>query len=217
MQKIKVDVVSDVVCPWCYIGKRRLERAMEELKEKFEFDVTYLPFELNPQMPMDGRNQKEYLTTKFGSESQYRKLTQHVTNIANEEGLHFNYSKQTISPNTRDAHRLIWLAKQEGVQPQVKEAFMNAYFVKGENLAKRETLIAIAAEAGLSKEKSEAMLQSDEGIAEVTYLEQLNHQRGISGVPFYIVNDKYGISGAQPTSAFVNAFNDIHEKMRSKE
>lgn len=217
MQKIKVDVVSDVVCPWCYIGKRRLERAMEILKDKFEFEITYWPFELNPQMPMEGQNQKEYLTAKFGSESQYDKLTQHVTNIANEEGLHFDYSKQTISPNTRDAHRLIWLAKQEGVQPQVKEALMNAYFVKGENLAKKETLIAIVAEAGLNKEKSETMLQSDEGIAEVAYLEQLNHQRGISGVPFYIVNDKYGISGAQPTSAFINAFNDIHEKIRSNE
>jgi predicted DsbA family dithiol-disulfide isomerase len=212
MQRIKVDIVSDVVCPWCYIGKRRLEKAIEELKGEFEFDINYLPFELHPNMPKEGRNQKEYLTEKFGGEERYQQLTNNVTAVAAEEGLHFNYTRQQNSPNTRDAHRLIWLAKQEGVQPEVKEALLNAYFEKGIDLTKNDNLIDVAESAGLDRNKATALLSSDEGLVEVEYLEQLNTQRGVSGVPFYIVNDKYGISGAQPSSSFVSAFRDISEK-----
>jgi predicted DsbA family dithiol-disulfide isomerase len=216
MQRIKVDIVSDIVCPWCYIGKRRLEKAIEELKGEFEFDISYLPFELHPNMPKEGRNQKEYLTEKFGGEERYHQLTANVTSVAAEEGLHFDYSQQQNSPNTRDAHRLIWLAKQEGVQPEVKEALLNAYFEKGVDLTKDDNLIDVAESAGLDRNKAMALLSSDEGLVEVEYLEQLNTQRGVSGVPFYIVNDKYGISGAQPSSSFVSAFRDISEKTLSK-
>jgi len=216
MQRIKVDIVSDIVCPWCYIGKRRLEKAIEELKGEFEFDISYLPFELHPNMPKEGRNQKEYLTEKFGGEERYHQLTANVTSVAAEEGLHFDYSQQQNSPNTRDAHRLIWLAKQEGVQPEVKEALLNAYFEKGVDLTKDDNLIDVAESAGLDRNKAMALLCSDEGLVEVEYLEQLNTQRGVSGVPFYIVNDKYGISGAQPSSSFVSAFRDISEKTLSK-
>ncbi|MEZ4947293.1 MAG: DsbA family oxidoreductase [Cyclobacteriaceae bacterium] len=216
MQRIKVDIVSDIVCPWCYIGKRRLEKAIEELTGEFEFDISYLPFELHPNMPKEGRNQKEYLTEKFGGEERYHQLTANVTSVAAEEGLHFDYSQQQNSPNTRDAHRLIWLAKQEGVQPEVKEALLNAYFEKGVDLTKDDNLIDVAESAGLDRNKAMALLSSDEGLVEVEYLEQLNTQRGVSGVPFYIVNDKYGISGAQPSSSFVSAFRDISEKTLSK-
>ena len=216
MQRIKVDIVSDIVCPWCYIGKRRLEKAIEELKGEFEFDISYLPFELHPNMPKEGRNQKEYLTEKFGGEERYHQLTANVTSVAAEEGLHFDYSQQQNSPNTRDAHRLIWLAKQEGVQPEVKEALLNAYFEKGVDLTKDDNLIDVAESAGLDRNKAMALLSSDEGLVEVEYLEQLNTQRGVSGVPFYIVNDKYGISGAQPSSSFVSAFRDISEMTLSE-
>ncbi|HCR53465.1 MAG TPA: disulfide bond formation protein DsbA [Cytophagales bacterium] len=212
MQKITIDVISDVVCPWCYIGKRRLESAIEELKNEFEFEVNYLPFELNPNMPAEGRNQKEYLTTKFGGEERYKQLTDNVTRIASEEGLNFNYEQQQNSPNTRKAHRLIWLAKQESVQGEVKEALLNAYFEKGIDLTQDENLIEVVSAAGLSQEKARTLLSSDEGVVEVEYMEQLNIQRGVSGVPFYIVNNKYGISGAQPSSIFVNALKDISKK-----
>lgn len=213
MQKITVDVVSDIVCPWCYIGKRRLEKAIDQLKNDYEFDVKYLPFELNPCMPKEGRNQREYLTEKFGGVERYNQLTDHVTSIAVEEGLHYDYSRQQFSPNTRDAHRLIWLAGQDGVQAEVKEALLHAYFEKGINLTKKENLIMVAEQAGLDRKKAERLMSSDEGMAEVEYLEQLNVQRGVSGVPFYIVNGKYGISGAQSPSAFVSAFKDIAERM----
>lgn len=212
MQKITIDVVSDVVCPWCYIGKRRLEKAINELKGEYEFEVNYLPFELNPNMPKEGRNQKEYLTEKFGGEDRYKQLTDNVAKVAADEGLHFDYDKQQNSPNTRDAHRLILLAKQEGVQAEVKEALLNAYFVKGVDLTKNENLVNVVNKAGLDREKATSLLSSDEGLAEVKRMEQINAQRGVSGVPFYIVNGKYGISGAQPSSSFISAFKDIGEK-----
>lgn len=202
-------MVSDVVCPWCYIGKRRLEKAISELNGEIEFEVNYLPFELNPTMPKEGRNQKEYLMAKFGGEERYRQLTENVAQVAKEEGLHFDYSKQQNSPNTRDAHRLIWLAKEEGVQAEVKEALLKAYFEKGIDLTKNENLIRIASQAGLNKNKAESLLTSEEGLVEVAYLEKMNTERGISGVPFYIINKQYGISGAQPSSNFISAFREI--------
>ena len=212
MQKITIDVVSDVVCPWCYIGKRRLEKALSDLKRVYEFEVNYLPFELAPNMPKEGKDQKEHLAEKFGGEGKFRQLTAHVAAVAAGEGLHFDYSKQQKTPNTRDAHRLIWLAKKEGVQGQVKEALLNAFFEKGIDLTKDENLVDIVAEAGLDRGKAASLLASDEGLAEVKYLEGLNAQRGVSGVPFYIINGKYGISGAQPSSSFIQAFKQIGEK-----
>src|SRR6218665_489749 len=110
-QKIKVDIVSDVVCPWCYIGKRRLEKAMGELSSEYDFDVEYHPFELNPGVPAEGLNQREYLVDKFGSEDRYDQITANTTQVAASEGLDFHFEKQAISPNTRKAHVLLQLAK----------------------------------------------------------------------------------------------------------
>jgi predicted DsbA family dithiol-disulfide isomerase len=209
MQKIKIDIVSDVVCPWCYIGKRRIEKAMTELAGQFEFDVTYLPFELNPQTPKEGFNQKEYLAKKFGGEARYTEITKQVTSAAAEEGLAFDFSKQRMSPNTRDAHRIIRYAKEEGKQLAVKEAFMKAYFEEGVDLTKKENLIAVSEKAGLLPEKVSQLLDSDAGLAEVILAENANHQRGISGVPYYIINNQYGISGAQPSDVFIKALTQI--------
>lgn len=206
---IKIDVVSDVVCPWCYIGKRRLERAIDQMKNEFDFEVEYHPFELNPTMPTEGRNQKEYLSAKFGGEDRYHQITDRTTNTATQEGLKFDFSKQKISPNTFNSHRLIAFAKTKGKQAELKEALMSAYFEKGIDLTQAKNLIDIAVEHGLDAAETELFLTSDQLAAEVKLEEQLNYQRGISGVPFYIVNNKYGISGAQPTEVFVNALAEI--------
>src|SRR5688572_22315651 len=111
---IKIDVVSDVVCPWCYIGKRRLEKAIDQLSPDYTFEIEYHPFELNPNTPSEGVNQKEYLTEKFGSEDRYHQITAHTTQVAAQEGLSFNFDKQRVSPNTRLMHSIIQLAKLEG-------------------------------------------------------------------------------------------------------
>jgi predicted DsbA family dithiol-disulfide isomerase len=210
--KIKIEVVSDVVCPWCYIGKRRLEKAIDQSKDTFDFEIEYLPFELNPAMPKEGRNQKEYLVAKFGSEAQYEKIIGNTTKVAADEGLAFDFSKQHVSPNTRDAHRIIWLAKKENKQTEAKEAFMKAYFEDGVDLSKTENLLNVATQVGLDRAKVEKVLHSEEGLAEVITAEKLSVQRGVSGVPFYIIDGKYGISGAQSSDTFIQAFKEIGVK-----
>src|SRR5690349_4615977 len=210
--KIKVDVVSDVVCPWCYIGKRRLEKAMDALHDKYEFEVVYHPFELNPGMPLEGVNQREYLSAKFGGAEQYEKITNRTTHVAAEEGLRFDFSKQKVSPNTRDAHRVIQYALQEGKQLEIKEAFMKAYFEDGVDLSKKENLIDVAVKTGLSKEKIENLLSGSEGLAEVDHAEKELQKLGITGVPFHIINNQYGVSGAQPAASFMQIFDDVAVK-----
>jgi predicted DsbA family dithiol-disulfide isomerase len=204
--KIRIDVVSDVVCPWCYIGKRRLEKALSQLPENFEIDLNFLPFELNPDTPRTGVDHKQYLADKFGGEERYHQLTDHVTGVAAGEGLKFDYAKQSVIPNTLDSHRLIQYAKKFGRQADIKEALMKAYFTDGVDLSKPENLAAIAKENGID---AKAFLASDEGVAEVKQMEQVNYQRGISGVPFYIINNKYGVSGAQPSDTFAEILNEM--------
>ena len=206
---IKIDVVSDVVCPWCYIGKRRLEKAIDQLRNDFDFEVEYHPFELNPTMPLEGRSQKEYLAAKFGGEERYNQITSHTEKAAALEGLKFDFSKQKISPNTLNSHRLIAFAKRHGKQAQIKEALMSAYFEGGIDLTKSENLVSIAVEHGLDANETHSFLNSDELAAEVKLEEQLNYKKGISGVPFYIINNKFGVSGAQPTEVFLNALTEI--------
>jgi predicted DsbA family dithiol-disulfide isomerase len=207
--KIRVDVVSDVVCPWCYIGRARLEKAMTALKDRFEFEVAYHPFELNPGMPQEGVNQKEYLSDKFGGEARYDQLTAQVTQVAATEGITFDYEKQLVSPNTRAAHRMAQLAGEEGVQQPVIEALFKAYFTDGVDLSKKENLVKVGANAGLDAAKIEKLLASDDKTAEVIASEKQMQQLGITGVPFYIINNKYGVSGAQQPQAFIDAFTQV--------
>lgn len=206
---IKIAVVSDVVCPWCYIGKRRLERALEMAANEYNFEVAYYPFELNPDLSKEGVNQVEHLTQKFGGTERYRALTGNVTNIAAQEGITFNFHKQLTLPNTRDAHRLILYANQEGKQKQVVEGLFRAYFTDGVDLTKVENLINIATQLGLDRGRTELFLNSSTGYAEVAAAEKDLTQMGITGVPFYIINDQYGVSGAQPTETFIRAFQNI--------
>lgn len=208
-EKIIIDVISDVVCPWCYIGKRRLEKAVNQLKDQYEFDIHYHPFELNPSVPKKGYDQKIYLSEKFGGMERYEQLTARVTEVAAQEGITFRYELQKISPNTFDAHRIIWYAGQEGKQLATVEAFFKAYFTEGIDLSKQENLIAVAVGAGLNKEKIEKLLQTEEGTVEIKKEYAFNQEVGVSGVPFYIINHKYAVSGAQPTEMFVNALTEI--------
>lgn len=212
-QKIKIGVVSDVVCPWCYIGKRRLEKAIDKLSDKYEFEIEYFPFELNPHIPANGVNQREHLTEKFGGEDRFEAITSRTASVAAQEGLSFNFDAQTVIPNTRNAHRLIQLAKEDGKQLQLVEAFFKAYFTDGIDLSKKENLISISEQAGLDRAKVELFLKSSTGTTEVEMAELEIQKLGISGVPFYILNNKYGISGAQAPETFIEAFNNLGKEM----
>jgi len=209
---IKIDIVSDVVCPWCYIGKRRLEKAIDQLGDQYHFEIEYHPFELNPTMPKEGVDQKEYLVDKFGSEDRYQQLTNNVTQVAAQEGLVFDYANQSTSPNTRVIHSIIQLAKLEGKHTQAVEAFFKAYFTDGVDLSRTENLIDIALSVGLENAADDEIFTDKNATAQVALAEKELGKLGISGVPFYIINNKYGVSGAQPTETFVQAFREIEKE-----
>jgi predicted DsbA family dithiol-disulfide isomerase len=212
---IKIAVVSDVVCPWCYIGKRRIEKAIAQLSNEFQFELAYYPFELNPDMPADGKNQVAYLSDKFGGIEEYERITAHTAEVAATEGLAFDFPKQKVSPNTLNAHRLILFAKERGKDLILVERLFKAYFTEGIDLSKNENLLALATEVGLEPESTSVFLQSKTGITEVRLAEKELQQMGIRSVPFYIINDKYGVSGAQATETFVQAFRNIEKELQN--
>lgn len=210
---IKIAVVSDIVCPWCYIGKRRLENAIREISQEIGFEIAYYPFELNPDAPPEGRNNRLYLIEKFGGEDSWRRLTDNVTRVAAGEGIEFNYERQAVLPNTRNAHRLLLYSREEGRQSELAEALFRAYFTDGIDLTRTSNLANIAAGVGMDREKAELFLNSTAGTAEVAEAETELQRLGIRGVPFYIINDRYGISGAQNTSTFIELFRSIAKKI----
>lgn len=206
--KIRVGVVSDVVCPWCYIGKRRLEKAMALSADRFDFEVEYFPFELNPHIPEEGVDYREYLCKKFGSEEKFTELHEHVKRIAASEGLDFRLDLQQTSPNTRNAHRLMLVAREKGKQEEVVEALFRAYFTEGVDLTRVESLVRIAEDAGLDSEKIEQLLHSNTGKLEIEMAEKELQELGITSVPLFIIDDKLAISGAQAVEEFVRGFEE---------
>jgi predicted DsbA family dithiol-disulfide isomerase len=207
--RIRIGVVSDVVCPWCYIGKRRLEKAMELASDRYEFEVEYYPFELNPHMPEEGADYREYLCRKFGSESKFRELTEHITRIAAREGLPFKPELQKKSPNTRNAHRLILFSREDGKQIEMVEALFRAYFTEGVDLTRIENLVDIGDRVGLNHRRIEELLHSDTGKVEIEMAEKELQQLGITAVPLFIIDNKFAISGAQAVESFTKAFEEV--------
>jgi predicted DsbA family dithiol-disulfide isomerase len=204
---LQVDVISDVICPWCYIGKRRLEKAIAALDRQHEVRVRWLPFQLNPTMPNDGINRRDYRTKKFGSWERSQELDAKLIAVGKEEGIHFAFDRIERTPNTQDAHRLIWLADKEGVQDAVVEALFRAYFTEGRDISKPETVIDVVAEAGLKRHEAEAVLDSDDGLEAIREADEQTRRFRVEGVPFFIVNGKLTLSGAQPPDALLAAFN----------
>lgn len=201
---LTVDVISDVICPWCYIGKRRLEKAIA--RHGGSVTVHWLPFQLNPSMPKEGISRREYRTGKFGSWERSQELDARVAAEGKAEGIDFAFDQIERTPNTLDAHRLIWLAEKEGVQDAVVERLFRAYFIDGRDISNRLELIDVVAEAGLAREKADAVLNSDEGMAAIREAEERSRRFQVDGVPFFIVNDKITLSGAQQPETFLEAF-----------
>jgi predicted DsbA family dithiol-disulfide isomerase len=201
---LSVDVISDVICPWCYIGKRRLEKAVAALGGPVT--VRWLPFQLNPTMPKEGISRREYRTKKFGSWERSEELDARVVKVGKCEGIDFAFDRIERTPNTLDAHRLIWLAGEEGAQDAVVEALFRAYFTEGRDISDRRALLDVVAEGGLDRGKAKSMLDSDDGLEAVREADQLARRHRVEGVPFFVVNDMLTLSGAQPPDAFLEAF-----------
>jgi len=157
---LSVGVFSDVICPWCFIGKRRLEKAIAAYGGAVK--VRWHPFQLNPTMPKEGISRKDYRIRKFGSWDRSMELDAKVIAVGKDEGIIFAFNRIERTPNTLDAHRLIWLADQDGVQDAVVEALFLAYFTEGRDISNRQTLLDVVANAGLDRQQAEAMLNSEE-------------------------------------------------------
>ncbi len=203
---LAVDVISDVICPWCYIGKRRLESAIAAVEGQHDVQVHWHPFQLNPTMPKEGISRKEYRTRKFGSWERSLELDAQVMNVGESEGIHFTFEKTERTPNTVDAHRLIWLADQHGCQNAVVEALFRAYFTEGRDIGNRQTLIDVVSEAGLGRQVAESMLGSDEGMEVISNAQELSQRHLVTGVPFFIINNAITLSGAQEPDTFLEVF-----------
>ena len=201
---LAVDVISDVICPWCYIGKRRLEKAVAAHGGAVK--VCWLPFQLNPQMPQEGVSRREYRTKKFGSWERSQELDAQVAAAGAGEGIHFAFDRMERTPNTLDAHRLIWLAETEGVQGAVVEALFRAYFTDGRDISDRQTLLDVVAKAGLDRGKADGVLESGGGQEAIREANELARRVRVEGVPFFVISGKVTLSGAQPPDAFLAAF-----------
>jgi predicted DsbA family dithiol-disulfide isomerase len=201
---LSVDVISDVICPWCYIGKRRLEKAIAAHRGPVK--VRWLPFQLNPTMPKEGISRREYRTRKFGSWERSQELDARVIAVGKEEGIHFAFDRIERTPNTLDAHRLIWLADKEGVQDAVVEALFRAYFTEGRDISNRQTLLDVVASIGLERGRAEALLNSDEEMEAIKEAEALSRRHRVDGVPFFVVNGKITLGGAQQPDTLLEAF-----------
>jgi predicted DsbA family dithiol-disulfide isomerase len=199
---LTVEIISDVICPWCFIGKRRLERALRLLPEGVETEVHWRPFELNPDMPAAGIDRKSYRSRKFGSWEQAQALDRQVAQVGAEEGIRFAFERMATTPNTLEAHRLIWLAAEQGVRSAVVEALFHAYFEDALNVGDRGVLTAVATDAGMDVRE---FLESDRGRDAVAGEELTARRVGVSGVPFFLMGGAIPVSGAQPPEALAAA------------
>ena len=205
---LQIDVVSDVVCPWCFIGKRRLEKALA-LKPDIPVEVRYHPYFLNPWVPREGISRDQYLTTKFGSPERYKNIAGRVAEAAASEGLTYAVDKMKRQPNTLDCHRLILWAGASGKAPAMKQKLMDLYFTEGADLSDREVLVKAAADVGLDAEEIRRRLASDADVAAVEQAANAAAEAGINGVPTYILGGVAAISGAQEPEVLANAIEQI--------
>lgn len=202
-------VIIDVICPWCYVGKRRMEKSLALLGDDVRVHVSWLPFELNPGMPKEGMERREYRMRKFSSWERSLQLDAQLAELGVSEGLSFRYDLQMRTPNTFDAHRLIRRAGQDPSQTELVEALFRAYFTRGCDIGNPETLADIAAEAGMDRAGVLAFLGTDELGYQVRQYEDAAHAAGITGVPAFVANRRPVLMGAHPPEALAAAFRDV--------
>ena len=207
---ISIDVVSDVVCPWCYIGLNRLDAAIAQVDE-IPVNVRWRPYQLDATIPPEGRDRKQYMLAKFGSEEKLRESHERVAEAGRSAGIDFAFDAIKVSPNTLDAHRVIrWAASAEGNrQTQVKKRLMRAYFEEGRNVGDRAVLVDIAREADMDAALVEALLATDADVAETRAEIETAQQMGVTGVPCYLLEGRYAVMGAQDPAVLADAIRQI--------
>jgi predicted DsbA family dithiol-disulfide isomerase len=200
-----VDIVSDTVCPWCFIGKRRFEKALA-LSGRNDIMVAWRPFQLNPDMPAEGMEREAYLTAKFGNGGRVQQIYGAITETGRDEGIEFHFDKIKRMPNTLASHRLVRLGAKQGQQDAVVENLFRSFFVDGRDVGDKDVLIDIAVESGIEREAAVAYMAGAEDRDEIVSSDLYARRLGINGVPCFIVNRRYAVSGAQPPEAFQQVF-----------
>jgi len=218
MERITVDIVSDVVCPWCYLGKARLDLAIAEVQDEIGIDVNWRPYQLNPDYPPEGVDHQKALAAKLGGKDNMDRAHEQLRQLGSEVGIAFDFGAIKIGPNTLDAHRLVTWAGTEGrdVQERVVAALFKANFEEGRNVGDPAVLLDIAEEAGLDRALVKRLLESDADKDAVSDEIDAARKMGVAGVPFFIFDQQYALSGAQPVEVLVEALRDI-ARMKAEE
>lgn len=209
-KKIKIDLVSDVVCPWCAVGYKRLEQAIEELGIQDKIELEWQPFELNPHIPIEGQDLAEHIAEKYGSTPEQQKESRdRLTEFGAELGFTFNYFEGMRMANTFDAHVLLAYAKEKNKQTELKLRFMNAFFGEQKNVSDRAILKQELEAIGLNSEEAFLYLNDAKNRDHVKSAEQYWQGLGVNSVPTVVINSKTGVTGAQPVSVFKEILTDI--------
>jgi predicted DsbA family dithiol-disulfide isomerase len=210
---IKLDILSDPICPWCHIGKARLDAALAE-RPGHPFAIEYHPFQLNPDMPPEGMDRRAYLEAKFGGKAQAAEVYARIDDAARESGLEIDWARIERTPNTLDAHRLIHWAGLEWRQLAVVSALFRAYFEEGRDIGETDVLADIADAAGLDAAMIRRLLQGEADRAEIAARDAHARERGVTGVPTHIIAEQHVVPGAQPTDLWLKLIDEILEQVR---
>ncbi|MBH87663.1 MAG: hypothetical protein CMJ12_00725 [Pelagibacterales bacterium] len=202
---IKIDIVSDTVCPWCYIGKKRLDKAIEDYSDQ-HFDINWHAFQLNPTMPKEGINRQLYLSSKFGGKERADSVYNQIKMAGLSSNITFNFEKIHMMPNSFYSHMLIELSKESGLQNKISADLFEAFFIYGKNIGKFHELNDIAQINNIKGFSEEFLINRKDIKEKVQNSDEISRSKGISGVPFFIINDNYAISGAQESEVFKKIF-----------
>jgi predicted DsbA family dithiol-disulfide isomerase len=211
MERVTIDIVSDVVCPWCYLGKARLEFAIAEVQDEIGVDINWRPYRLNPDHPPEGVDHQSDLARKLGGKDAVDRAHAMLQKLGEDVGIRYNFEAIKIGPNTLDAHRMLHWAMTEGreVQDKVATALFKANFEEGRNVGDPAVLADIAEQSGLDRKVIENLLATDADKDTVLSEIDAAQKMGVTGVPFFIIDGQYAVSGAQTPDVFVNALREI--------
>ncbi|WP_027258858.1 DsbA family oxidoreductase [Leisingera aquimarina] len=216
MTTVKLDILSDPICPWCYIGKTHLDKALAEVPDH-PFVIEWHPFQLNPDMPREGMDRRDYLERKFGGKDGAVKAYAPVVEHAGNAGLTINFEAMTRTPNTLDAHRLIHWAGIEGKQTEVVDALFQAYFVDAKDIGDHTVLAGVAREAGMDADVAARLLQGDSDVQAIQDRDAHSRKMGVSSVPTFIVASQHAVPGAQPPELWKQVIKDIQQQLKDAE
>ena len=202
---IKVDIISDAVCPWCFIGKKRLEKSIDNFKS-IEFDINWYPFQLNPEMPQEGVDRNLYLSSKFGGNQRANDVYNQIKKAGLSSGINFEFKKIDIMPNSLYAHILIEYSKEFNIQNKISDELFKSFFIDGKNIGDTDVLDKIAKNNNLKNFNIKNLISKTDIALKVKNSDIESRSKGISGVPFFIINDIYAVSGAQESEVFDKIF-----------